>query len=109
MKEKEGKTLRFAVILVGLIGIACIIAGWLLWKKERITLLHDYHYENVAPKDKKAFCTLCGIGMICLGAGMVLTAVILGITESLWSFLVFAAGFAVGLGFLIYAGKTYNP
>ena len=97
-----------AVILLGLIGLACVIIGYLLWKKKMISLLHDYHYHKVGEKDKKAFCTLSGIGMICMGAGMLAAAMILGITESLWSFLAFAAGFVVGLSFLICAGRKYN-
>ena len=35
-------------------------------------------------------------------------AVLLAVTESALSFLVFAAGFAVGLFLLIYGGKRYN-
>ena len=97
-----------AVILVALIGTLCMVLGYLLWKKERITLLHEYHYDHVAPEHKKAFCTLSGVGMIAMGAGMLLTAVLLSITTSWWSFLLFAIGFGIGIGLLVSAGKKYN-
>lgn len=95
-------------ILLGLIGIVFVAAGFLLWKKEKISLLHDYHYDRVSAEDKKAFCTASGIGVISIGAGILLTAVFLSITDSVWSFTAFAVGFAAGLAFLIHAGRKYN-
>ena len=96
------------VIIVALVGLLCVILGLLLWKKEMITLLHDYHYNKVSTENKKAFCALCGKGLSCIGAGLLITAVILALTESAWAFLAFAAGLAVGLTLLILAGKKYN-
>ena len=75
-------------------------------EKGKITLLHSYHYEKVAPNDKKAFCKLSGWGVISVGAGLGVTAVIIGITDSVLSFIAF--GFAIGLALLIYAGAKYN-
>ena len=98
----------FAVILVGVIGAACVVIGYLLWKKERITLLHDYHYDQVKETDKKAFCTLSGKGMLWIGAGLLTAAVLLYLTNSAWSFLAFAVGFGIGISLLIFAGKKYN-
>ena len=52
-------------IIVAVIGLVFITLGFLMWKKENITLLHSYHYEKVAPNDKKDFinyqvgCYLC--------------------------------------------------
>lgn len=95
-------------IIVGLIGIVFIILGYFIWKKEKISLLHDYHYNRVSAEDKKAFCTLSGIGVLLIGIGLVITAIIIGITDSPWSFIAFAIGFVVGLVMLIYAGARYN-
>ena len=100
--------MMFAAILVGVLGLIFGFLGWLVWKKEKITLLHDYHYQNVSEEHKKPFCTLSGIGMIVIGIGMLLTAVVLGLTDSAWSFLAFALGFAIGIAFEIYAGRKYN-
>ena len=96
------------VIVVGVVGVIFLVIGYLVWKKEMISLLHDYHRDKVSPENKKAFCTLSGLGIITVGLGLLITAAVLGITESVWSFLAFGAGFAAGLGLLIYAGKKYN-
>ena len=102
------KCMILGVIVIALVGAVCCVMGWLLWKKERITLLHDYHYDQVSEADKTDFCRLSGWGVLAIGIGLLFTAVILLLTESAWSFLAFAAGFALGLFFLIYAGKRYN-
>ena len=38
------------VVITGAIGILITVLGWLLWKKEIITLLHDYHVDKVDRK-----------------------------------------------------------
>ena len=95
-------------IIVAAVGIVCVVLGYLLWKKEKISLLHDYHYDNISEENRTAFCTLAGLGIIFVGIGLLLTAVILCITDSVWSFIVFAIGFAVGLILLLHAEKKYN-
>ena len=95
-------------MITGLTGSAFCAVGYLIWKKEKISLLHDYHYDKVAPEDKKAFCTLSGWGVLSIGIGLLITAVIIGLTDSAWSFLAFAAGIAAGLALLVYTGKKYN-
>ncbi len=95
-------------IIVAVIGIVFITLGYLMWKKEKITLLHSYHYEKVSPSDKKVFCKISGWGVIFIGIGLLVTAAIIGITDSALSFIAFALGFVVGLVLLIYAGAKYN-
>ena len=97
-----------AVIILLAVGIAMTVIGYLIWKKEMISLLHDYHYDNVSENDKKAFCSLSGWGIISVGVGLLITAVILLMTDSALSFIVFGAGFFVGVALLIYAGNKYN-
>ena len=95
-------------ILVGLVGIVLILLGYMVWKKEKISLFHDYHYDKVSEEDKKAFCTISGIGVVLIGIGLFITSIIIGITNSMWSFIPFVVGFVVGLIMLIYAGIKYN-
>ena len=95
-------------IIVGLIGIIFVILGCMIWKKEKISLLHNYHYDKVSVEDKKAFCTISGIGILLIGIGLILTAIIIGITNSVRSFIAFTIGFIVGIVMLIYAGIRYN-
>lgn len=95
-------------IIVAMIGIIFVILGYLVCKKEKITLLHSYHYEKVSPGSKKAFCKISGFGIISIGIGLLVTAIIIGITDSALSFIAFTVGFVVGLVLLIYAGIKYN-
>ena len=95
-------------IILIFIGIICTILGYLMWKKEKISLLHSYHYDKVSVEDKKAFCTISGIGIILIGLGLLITGIIVGITDSALSFIAFAIGFVVGLIMLVYAGFRYN-
>ncbi len=90
------------------VGITLIVLGYWIWKKEKISLLHDYHYSKVSEENKKAFCTLSGIGLILMGLGIFAAGVILVLKNAVWNLLVFAAGFVIGLSFLIYAGRKYN-
>lgn len=95
-------------MILGIIGIVFVVLGYLLWKKERISLLHSYHYDKVSEEDKKAFCAMSGMGVISIGSGLIITAVVIGITNSVWSFVAFGMGFFVGLLLLIYAGVRCN-
>lgn len=95
-------------MITGLIGAVFCAIGYLIWKKEKISLLHEYHYDKVSPEDKKAFCTLSGRGVLAVGIGLLITAILLKTTDSVWSFMAFAAGMVSGLALLIHAGKKYN-
>lgn len=103
-----GTCMIVAIILIILIAILFLYIGFLLRKKEKITLLHDYHRNHVSEEDKKAFCRLSGLGVIFIGMGLLISAIILLFTDSAWSFLAFAAGFIAGLMLLIHAGNKYN-
>ena len=96
------------VVITGAIGILITVLGGLLWKKEKITILHDYHVDKVSVENKAAFCKQSGIGLIVIGAGLMITAVILGFTDSARSFLCFAVCFVTGIVILIAAGQKYN-
>lgn len=93
---------------IGVFALVFIYLGCLMWKKEKITLLHSYHYDKVSPSDKKVFCKISGWGVIFIGIGFLVTAIIISITDSALSFIAFALGFVVGLALLIYAGAKYN-
>ena len=93
---------------IGVLALVFIYLGCLMWKKEKITLLHSYHYDKVSPSDKKVFCKISGWGVIFIGIGLLATAIIIGITDSALSFIAFSLGFVVGLALLIYAGAKYN-
>ena len=100
--------MMFAVLLVGVIGLVFAIIGYLIGIKKKITLLHDYHYSKVSDADKPAFCNYCGLGVLVIGIGLLLTAVLLALTDSALSFLAFAVGMFAGGALLGYAGRKYN-
>lgn len=94
--------------ITALVGILFIIFGYLIWKKEKISLLHDYHTDKIASENLKVFCMQTGIGMIIIGAALLITAVVWGFTDSVSSFIIFAAGLITGLIMVICAVKKYN-
>ena len=40
-------------IIICIIGIICTILGYLMWKKEKISILHSYYYDKVLEENKK--------------------------------------------------------
>ena len=63
-------------IIVGILGIVFATIGWFVWKKEKITFFHSYHYDKVFEKDKSAFCTVSGWGIITVSIGLLVTLLI---------------------------------
>ena len=43
----------FAAIIFGVVGMLLLVFGLLIWRKQRISLLHDYHYDKV--KEEKIY------------------------------------------------------
>ena len=97
---------EFIILLA--IGIAFLVIGWLVWKKEKITLIHSYHYDKVSNTDKSAYTALVGKGTLIIGIGIIITGIIDLITQTGWGWIIFGASFIVGLGFMILAGIRYN-
>ena len=95
-------------VIYGLLGLLFLALGWMIWKNERMDLLHDYHRHRVSEEDKKRFCALCGMGVGVIGVGMLLTAVLFAATGKLWSLFAFVVGFLVGIVMLIRAIWKYN-
>ena len=95
-------------MVVALMGIVFMVLGYLLWKKERISLLHEYHYDKVSKEDKKIFYAISGMGVIIIGIGLLNSGLLMCCIDSVWSMLPFAVGFVIGLAMLMYAGIKYN-
>ena len=58
------------VLITGGVGTIIAVMGWLIWKKEKLSLMHDYHVNKVSAENKTAFCRLSGIGLIVIGIGL---------------------------------------
>lgn len=95
---------------IGVFALVFIYLGCLMWKKEKITLPHNYHYDKVSLSDKKVFCKISGWGVIFIGIGLLMTAIIIGITDSALSFIAFTLGVAEDFyDFLIWKELTNKP
>ena len=96
-----GSIIDFAV------GLTCIILGLLIWKKQKISILHSYHYKNVKQEDIPAYTRLMGIGNIIIGAGICLTGLLNIACPKAW-WIPMVGGFVVGFIVLYKAQKKYN-
>ena len=97
----------FGFIIELAVGLVCIVLGLLIWKKQKITLLHGYHYKYVKKSDYPAYCRLIGIGLILIGAGIVVTGVFNLFESSFW-WVPILIGFVSGILVLNKAQKKYN-
>ena len=95
------------IIVIG-VGVIFMILGYLVWKREKINILHSYHYRNVSPGNKKVFCKMTGEGLILIGSGLLITGIVIFKTHSMYGFVAFAVGLIAGITLLINAGSKYN-
>lgn len=97
----------FGVITELAVGAICFVLGILLWKKQRITILHDYHCKHVKKDDIPAYTRQMGIGLIIIGAGIIITGLLNLAYSALW-WIPLLAGFVIGLFAIYRAQKKYN-
>lgn len=95
------------IVMTG-VGVLCIALGIIIWKKQKITLIHDYHYKNVKKEDVGAYTKQMGIGLILIGTGSCVTEVINLATKSEWGWIAFTIGFIAGIIFMHKAQRKYN-
>ena len=88
-------------------GTLCIVMGLLVWKKQKVSLIHDYHFENVKQEDLPAYTRLIGIGLIITGLGICVTGILELFDSPLW-WIPMLIGFIIGLMVLNRAQKKYN-
>ncbi len=57
------------VVLISLllIGLIIIVMGLVLWKKQKISLMHSYHYKNVADEYVPVYTKWQGIALLLTG------------------------------------------
>ena len=97
----------FGALTEFVVGAICIVLGVLLWKEQRISILHDYHYKHVKKDDIPAYTRQIGIGLIIIGAGIIITGVLNLAYSSLW-WIPLLAGFIIGLIVIYITQKKYN-
>ena len=89
------------------VGILCIVLGAVLWKKQKVSLVHEYHYKNVKKDDIPAYTRLLGIGLIAIGAGICVAGLFNWLESSFW-WIPMLVGFIAGFAVMNKAQKTYN-
>lgn len=97
-----------AGIILDIVGLALVVLGFLVWKKQMISLFHSYHVNKVCEKDKSVFCKVSGIGLLIIGTGTIISGILVGITYEMSGLICFAVGFIIGLIMLVYSGIRYN-
>ena len=97
----------FGVITELAVGAICIVLGILLWKKQRITILHDYHYKHVKKDDIPAYTRQMGIGLIIIDAGIIITGLLDLVYSDLW-WIPLLTGFVIGSVAIYRTQKKYN-
>ena len=98
----------FGMIVFLSVGILFLVLGAVLWGKQKISLVNEYHTRKVKPEDVPAYTKRMGLAMIAIGAGCVLTGVIALWLEKPLGWIALAVGFAVGFVLIHRAQKTCN-
>ena len=95
-------------IIFELLGILFIILGLQIWIKQKMNLIISHHCDKVSEADKKAYCTLFGVGILIMGIGFILSGVLSLIIQSLLALVPMAVGIVIGIASVISAVAKYN-
>jgi len=85
------------MMVLGFISVLFLWMGYLIWKKQKINLIHAYHYKKVKEEDKKAYTNLMGKAMIVIGVGMLLSDITFAMIRVECCMIIFDVFLIVGL------------
>jgi len=97
----------FGLLINLAVGLLLIALGVLIWKKQKVSLLHEYHYKNVKQEEMPAYARLMGIGLIVMGTGICITGLLSMLKSALW-WVPLLGGIVAGLIVMNHAQKKYN-
>lgn len=98
----------FILIFTSVLGILFLIIGLIIWKKEKITLIHDYHYTKVREEDRKPYTAIMGKGTCLIRIGVILLGIINHFTKTSYGLYAFGIGFTAGMIVICIAQFKYN-
>ena len=98
----------FGAIVYFAVGALLVVLGLVTWKKQKIDLLHDYHYKNVKEEDVPAYTRAMGIGQIVIGAGLCVAGVLCCFVQGPVSLIALVPGIIGGLVIFHKAQMRYN-
>lgn len=96
------------VLIQVAVGGLCMWLGYLIGRKQRLDLIHDYHHRNVHPEDVAAYCKEMGTAMAVIGGGIVLAGFASLFFEDIVMLVLVFGGIALGLVFIHRAQTRYN-
>ena len=95
-------------IISMLVGLALIVMGLLIWKKQMTGIIAGYHQKSVQESDVPAYTRLIGIGLLILGVGVCLTGIINLAFQTGLGWIAYGVGLVTGMGLIIKAQMKYN-
>jgi len=98
----------FTLIMNIFLGSILIVCGYLIWKKQKISLICRYHYKRIKEKDKKIYCTEIGTALIIFGLSFIFMWLINYFTNVSYGILVLAVGFVIGMFLFVHAEIKFN-
>lgn len=98
----------FEILFTALMGCLFISLGFIIWTKQKITLIHSYHYKRVKKEDIKAYTKGIGIGVMVMGAGILCSGLIHYYTDFSFGWLGMIISFVIGFTLMAKAQYTYN-
>ena len=84
------------------------VCGYLIWKKQKISLIRRYHYKRVKDQDRKIYCAEIGVALIIVGLSFIFMWLINYFTNVSYGILVLAIGFITGMILFIHTEIKYN-
>lgn len=97
----------FEFIILVSVGLLLLCLGTLIWKKEKIDLIHNYHHKKVKKEDCKKYTNSMGKGIIIIGIGTVVQGILyLFLPSVCWGY--FIVCFLIGFIIIIRAQIIYN-
>lgn len=97
-----------SLALFMLIGAVLEWTGRLVWKKQKISVLHDYHRRHVSPEDVPAYSAAIGKALCLLGGGLQAAGLANFLTRSGWGWICGAGCFIWSIGWMRKTQKKYN-
>lgn len=90
------------------VGAGCMALGLIIWKKQNISLVHEYHRNRVRPEDVPAYTRLVGQGLMLAGIGSALTGMVNAVSGTRLGWGLFALCFAAGIALFLRAQRLYQ-
>ena len=94
--------------MFAILGLVFIWLGIAIWKKQKIELIIRHHMDKVSDKNKQAYCKLCGIGVLIIGIGFVISGICMAFTIELYSWIPMIVGLVTGILLVAISAGRYN-